>query len=385
MTTTRLQPTFLLAALAACSGHEPFLSLNLDDALARAGAEQKVVFADFTASWCGPCHRMAETTFADAGVRAWLREHAIPIRIDIDAHKGLAKEFDISSVPAGVFLRPDRTVLGSIVGYRDAAEFLVEAERRLQGVTAVDEAKQALAAEPGDLNRQFKLFSALVTAGKREEAMVAADGYWNASRTDMSQAGVRLSFFLMEVGRLAHDYAPAGELMQRWLREARERVDGKGQGTLPSVMEICSLAKQLGQEDVILDLADHSKSRMVLATIATTAGDLLIEKRHYQPLVDSGTCSVKAVRSQLAVWNMIGKQAAVLGAREGDLPSGGRANPALRAFEALAGVGNLDAAREVAALVLGGSDDRAIRDQLAKAAERAGSPALASDFAGSRR
>src|SRR5262252_4624776 len=118
-------PRFAVAAaatamLTGCSKEpalgEPFVTSTLEQALAAAGQQSKVVFVDFGATWCGPCKRLAATTLVDTRVRDWLREHTVPLRIDIDEEKELAGEFHIASVPTMLFLRPDRSELGRITG-----------------------------------------------------------------------------------------------------------------------------------------------------------------------------------------------------------------------------------------------------------------------------
>ena len=51
--------------------------------------------------------------------------------IPLDEAPDLAHEFEIASVPTMVFLRPDRSVLGTITGYRDVGAFLAEANKRI--------------------------------------------------------------------------------------------------------------------------------------------------------------------------------------------------------------------------------------------------------------
>lgn len=57
----------------------------------------------FTASWCPPCKRMAQTTFQQQSVANMLAPYQ-PIKIDIDAHPAIAEKFGIRSVPTFLIL-----------------------------------------------------------------------------------------------------------------------------------------------------------------------------------------------------------------------------------------------------------------------------------------
>lgn len=57
----------------------------------------EVVFLEFRADWCGPCHVM------DPMLQALEKEHTGKLQlkqIDVDQERGLAQEFGIMSIPA---------------------------------------------------------------------------------------------------------------------------------------------------------------------------------------------------------------------------------------------------------------------------------------------
>ena len=51
------------------------VSLRLDEALSKAGAENKQVLVDVSAIWCPTCRKLDNDVFADAGVRQYINEN----------------------------------------------------------------------------------------------------------------------------------------------------------------------------------------------------------------------------------------------------------------------------------------------------------------------
>ena len=92
--------------LAMSCDHErgvEFHDLTFDEAVDRAGIEDRLVFVDFFTTWCVPCKEMDATTFKDARVATWLAEHTVALKVDAEANETLAKRYGVSSYPNYVF------------------------------------------------------------------------------------------------------------------------------------------------------------------------------------------------------------------------------------------------------------------------------------------
>lgn len=99
----------------------------LDNALARAMAENKLIVLDFFAEWCAPCQRMEKTTFVDGRV-ANLLARAVVVRIDTDQHADIAAQMGVVGLPDIRFVKPDGSIIRQLRGYVDAESFVKELE-----------------------------------------------------------------------------------------------------------------------------------------------------------------------------------------------------------------------------------------------------------------
>jgi thiol-disulfide isomerase/thioredoxin len=73
-------------------------------AFARAKKEQKPVFADFYATWCGPCRMMDEKVFPDPDIDRRLADYVL-LRIDIDRSL-FGKKYGVSRLPTYIVFDP---------------------------------------------------------------------------------------------------------------------------------------------------------------------------------------------------------------------------------------------------------------------------------------
>ena len=84
----------------------------------------KPAIVDFTATWCGPCQRIAPILDELA---AEYDGKIVIYKVDIDKNRQLAKEFKVSSIPAVLYI-PLNGEPVMTVGARDKGKFRAEIE-----------------------------------------------------------------------------------------------------------------------------------------------------------------------------------------------------------------------------------------------------------------
>lgn len=96
-----------------------FFNGTFQEALEKAKAENKPIFLDVYATWCGPCKMLKKHTFSDKQVGEYYNTNFINIAIDGETKEGrsLIKNFKIRSYPTLLILNSTGEKLTSQVGF----------------------------------------------------------------------------------------------------------------------------------------------------------------------------------------------------------------------------------------------------------------------------
>lgn len=83
-----------------------FMDVKVEEALAKASAEGKLVFMDFYATWCTPCKWMEQTTFTDTRVASALNDNFISVKVNIDNVEGfqMKNKYEVNYLPTILIL-----------------------------------------------------------------------------------------------------------------------------------------------------------------------------------------------------------------------------------------------------------------------------------------
>ena len=103
-----------------------FKELTMQEALALAGKEKKMIFIDFYTTWCGPCKMMSSEVFTQEQVGTYFNRVFVNMKVDAEKGEGveLAKKYQVRAYPTFVVLRADGTEVYRTSGARPAEEFI---------------------------------------------------------------------------------------------------------------------------------------------------------------------------------------------------------------------------------------------------------------------
>lgn len=106
-------------------------SSSWSELMAKAKAENKVIFVDFHTEWCGPCKQMAATTFMDENVGEIFNKRFINAKIDAEKGEGveLAKKYEIKAYPTMLFIDAQGQIIHRIVGGKDVTGIMAELKK----------------------------------------------------------------------------------------------------------------------------------------------------------------------------------------------------------------------------------------------------------------
>jgi len=96
-----------------------FFDGSWDEALATAKKENKLVFLDVYATWCGPCKLLKSKTFPDQKAGKFFNENFINVTLDGEKGDGLkvARQLQVSAYPSLFILNPDGELVLYFAGY----------------------------------------------------------------------------------------------------------------------------------------------------------------------------------------------------------------------------------------------------------------------------
>jgi tetratricopeptide (TPR) repeat protein len=190
---------FFLALAAVTAGWVPAVLAGevdwaeppYEDMLKTAGSENKHVFIDFYATWCGPCQRLDKITYRDADVVEYLNG-IVPAKYDAEKGEGevLAEKFRIRSYPTLVLLDPSGREIDRHIGYLDPEGFLEIIRGYQNGINTVAYFEAQLEKNPDDPEILYELGMKHADAIRSGEAKRILDRILELEPDNENRAGI---------------------------------------------------------------------------------------------------------------------------------------------------------------------------------------------------
>ncbi|MBL1220216.1 thioredoxin fold domain-containing protein [Chryseobacterium sp. L7] len=169
-----------------------FEDSNFTAVLAKAKKENRLVFVDAYASWCGPCKLMVKNIFPLQTVGDFYNSHFVNAKIDMEKGEGvgLAKKYNVKVFPTYLFINGDGEEVHRTIGYveeKDFIQFAKDAEDPSKRLTSL---KKKF--EGGEKDPEFlKNLAGLTIYNDAEFAGKVLERYFQ-QKTTMDQEDVQM-------------------------------------------------------------------------------------------------------------------------------------------------------------------------------------------------
>jgi thioredoxin-related protein len=139
ITSTLIALLATLTMMAQGTAFEPE-GTTLEQASAKAKAENKLIFLDCYTQWCGPCKKMARDVFPQEQVGAFMNPRFVNLKIDMESAYGapLAKKLQIQAYPTFVIFNADAQEIGRFLGGSAAEEFIKNVQEKSKDNASAD-------------------------------------------------------------------------------------------------------------------------------------------------------------------------------------------------------------------------------------------------------
>ena len=138
-----------------------FFKGTFEEALAEAQKQDKPLFVDFYAVWCGPCKRMAKEVFTQKEVGDYFNQKFINLQLDAEAKPNLevAKKYKVEAFPTIAFIDKEGKAISISIGAMDKAALLDAAKVAVGEVLGFEALYDMYKKDKNDLSVQQDLLT----------------------------------------------------------------------------------------------------------------------------------------------------------------------------------------------------------------------------------
>lgn len=159
---------FFLSVNAIQAGGIDFFHGTWDEAIAEAKAQDKIIFVDAYAEWCGPCKRMAKNVFTHDKVGEFYNANFVNLKLDMEKseNKKFRQKYPVSAFPTLFYIDYTGEVVQKVKGAQQVDGFINLGKSALKKVDRSGEFAKEYEAGNREPELIYNYVKALNKAGK---------------------------------------------------------------------------------------------------------------------------------------------------------------------------------------------------------------------------
>jgi len=125
---------FLTISAASYAQGIEFVHVKWQEAMEMAKEENKLMFVDSYAEWCGPCKRMAKNEFVKADVGEIYNDNFVNLKLDMESKNGRTfdSKYPVSAYPTMFFLDGEGNVVKKVRGGQKGEQLIAMAKAAIK-------------------------------------------------------------------------------------------------------------------------------------------------------------------------------------------------------------------------------------------------------------